>query len=144
MITMRRSTQIALNFPPDDAMILFTPEGERRWAVGWDPLYPDPDHRDGAGAVFTTAHGGQKTTWIVVDRGPETIRYARVVPGMSAGTIAIKLVHADERTTAVEVTHAVTALSAAGESWLEAFAAGYDAEIESWGAEIAEALDRPV
>jgi CubicO group peptidase (beta-lactamase class C family) len=71
--TMRRSTEITVAVPPDQAMSLFTPEGER-WAEGWDPQYPVPDRRDGAGAVFTTGHGGHQTTWVMVDHEPGSDR----------------------------------------------------------------------
>ena len=43
---------------------------------------------------------------------------------------------------AVFTTYDLTALSAAGEHHLEAFEAGYDAEIASWGDEIARAIAR--
>jgi hypothetical protein len=36
--TVLRTTQITVGLPPEQAMALFTPEGERRWAEGWDLL----------------------------------------------------------------------------------------------------------
>jgi hypothetical protein len=45
--TVLRTTQITVGLPPEQAMALFTPEGERRWAEGWDPHYLEPDRRDG-------------------------------------------------------------------------------------------------
>lgn len=123
-------------------MALFTAEGERCWAEGWDPHYPEPARREGPGAVFTTAHGGHVTTWIMVDHQPEHIRYARVTPGMTAGTVAVDIVAADERVTRVRVGYDLTALSSAGEEWLATFDAEYDAEIASWASDIAAAVRR--
>ena len=89
-VTVRRTAEIMVGLPCEQAMALFTAEGERQWAEGWDPCYPEPDRREGPGAVFTTAHGGHKTTWIMVDHEPERIRYARVTSGMTAGTVAVR------------------------------------------------------
>lgn len=140
--SVRRATEITVGLPPEQALALFTPEGERRWADGWDPQYPEPGRREGAGAVFTTGHGGHQTTWIMVDHGPESVRYARVTQGMTAGTVAVDVVGSRERSTKVRVTYDLAALTQAGEAWLEAFDADYDAAIGEWASEIAVALQR--
>jgi hypothetical protein len=141
--TVLRATDITLDLPSEHAMALFTPEGERRWADGWDPHYPEPDRREGAGAVFTTGHGDHQTTWIMVDHAPGGVRYARVTEGMTAGTVAVDVVGSRERSTQVRVTYDLTALTPAGEQWLEAFDADYDAVIGEWATDIAAALQRP-
>jgi hypothetical protein len=140
---MRRATDFTVELPAEQAIALFTAEGERRWADGWDPHYPEPDRREGSGAVFTTSHGGHQTTWIMVDHGPGRVRYARVTEGMTAGTVAVDVVGSGEHSTQVRVTYDLTALTPAGERWLEAFDADYDAEIVEWGTDIAAALRRP-
>jgi hypothetical protein len=137
------TAEIAVGLPRDKAMALFTPEGERRWAAGWDPHYSQGGRRDGLGTVFTTTHGGSQATWVMVDRLPQSIRYARVVPAMTAGTIAVEVVSSHEAATQVRVTYDLTALSPAGERWLEAFDAAYQAEIASWAIDIAVALEHP-
>ncbi|MBV8734269.1 MAG: hypothetical protein JO342_10785 [Solirubrobacterales bacterium] len=141
--TVLRATEITVELPPEQAMELFTPEGERRWADGWDPQYPQADRREGRGVVFTTDHGGHQTTWVMVDHGPESVRYARVTPGMTAGTVAVDLVGSGGHSARVRVTYDLTALSSAGESWLDAFDADYDTAIGDWCTEIAAALQRP-
>ncbi len=140
--TVLRAAEIAVDLPPEHAMAFFTPEGERRWADGWDPHYPEPDRREGVGAVFTTGHGGHHTTWIMVDHGPGSVRYARVTEGMTAGTVAVDVVGSGEHSTLVRVTYDLTSLTPAGESWLQAFVVDYDAEIGSWATEIAAAVRR--
>ena len=139
--TLLRSAEITVGLPRERALALFTPEGERRWAHGWDPRYPQPDRREGPGAVFTTGHGGHLTTWIMVDHGPDGVRYARVTHGMTAGTVAVEVVGSREQSTQVRVTYDLTALSPAGETWLERFGADYATEIAGWGTEIAAALE---
>jgi hypothetical protein len=141
--TVRRAVEITVGLPPEQAIALFTPEDERRWADGWDPHYPEPRRREGPGAVFTTGHGGHRTTWIMVDHGPGGVRYGRVTDGMTAGTVAVDVVGTRERSTQVRVTYDLTALTPAGETWLEAFDADYEAAIGDWATEIAAALERP-
>jgi hypothetical protein len=141
--TVCRATEITVGLPRDQAMALFTPEGERPWADGWDPHYPEPRRREGPGAVFTTAHGGHRTTWVMVDYGPTGVRYARVTEGVTAGTVAVDVVGTPERSTRVCVTYDLTALTPAGDSWLEAFDADYEAAIGEWATQIASALERP-
>ena len=87
--TVRRATDITVDLPPEQAMALFTPEGERRWAEGWDPRYPEPDRRERAGAVFTTGHEGHQTTPMMVNHEPGKVRYARVTQSITAGTVAV-------------------------------------------------------
>jgi hypothetical protein len=140
--TVLRATEITVGLPHAQAMALFTPEGERRWAEGWDPRYPEPDRREGPGAVFTTGYGGHQTTWIMVDHRPETVRYARVTEGMTAGTVAVDIVASREDSTRVRVTYDITALTPAGESWLDTFDADYESAIAGWSTEIAAALQR--
>ena len=138
-ITLHRSSEITVALPPDEAIALFTAEGERRWADGWDPQYPQPDRRDGPGAVFSTAHGSRETTWIMVDHRPDTFRYARVTHGMTAGTVAVDVVGSHNDATRLRVTYDLTPLTAAGEAWLAVFEVEYDDEIASWAIHIAAA-----
>ncbi len=138
--TVQRAAEITVDLPREQAMALFTPEGERRWADGWDPLYAEASRRDGPGTVFTTGHGDSNTTWIMVDRQPDSIRYARVAHEMTAGTVTVDVVRSGENATHVRVTYDLTALTAAGESWLESFENDYDNVIASWSNETAVAL----
>lgn len=77
-----------------------------------------------------------------VDHGPGSVRYARVTDGMTAGTVAVEVVRSRARSTQVRVTYDLTSLTPAGEAWLDAFEADYDAEIAEWATEIEAALKR--
>lgn len=112
----RCSAEITVDLPRDEAISLFTPEGERRWAEGWDPQYREAGRCEGPGAVFTTARGETHTTWIMVDQRPEGVH------------------------TRVRVTYDLASLTPAGEAWLESFERDYEDMIGSWSAEIAAAL----
>ena len=61
-----------LDAPPLRVMPLFTAEGERAWAKGWDPkILSSGTER---GSVFRTRAHGHETTWIVIDYRPERLR----------------------------------------------------------------------
>jgi hypothetical protein len=136
VVSLSHTTRVPLGL--EQAMRCFTPEGERDWVHGWDPRYPaGPVDGDGDApdTVFTT-HG---TTWVVVERAEALVRYARVTPGESAGTVTVRCTP-DGEATAVEVTYALTALAPAGEARLEELADGYPAHIDGWAREIAGRL----
>lgn len=128
------SDRFALPVPPDRAFRLFTAVGEREWVAGWEPRFPAPTTDDATpGTVFET---GSTTIWVVVDAAPpERIRYARVTPGDSAGTVEVRL-RPDGDGSEVTVSYDLTALSATGDQRLTEFAAGYADFLAQWRAEI--------
>ncbi len=134
---------VRVPLPPEHALPLFTPRGERRWAEGWDPVFPAGDADDAApGTVFLTeADGGGHAIWTVADRTERSMRYARAVPGVWAGTVEVRCEPAGAETLA-EVTYDLTALDEAERPQLREFADGYDAYLGEWEREIAAALDR--
>ncbi len=112
--------------PPDRAAALFTPEGERAWAPGWDPAYPGgPD-----GPVFTTHDGA--TVWLALG----ALHYARVTPGVQAGTVSVRL-EPEQGGTRAHVAYDLTALSPAAA--LGDFEAGFPAMMRDWERRIAAA-----
>ncbi|MEV4003444.1 SRPBCC family protein [Actinomadura sp. NPDC049753] len=143
----RLAGRLAVALPPDEAFPLFTAQGERRWVPGWAPSFPAPVADDAEpGTVFQTPDRdhGQTTTWIVVDAVPgRRIRYARVTPGVSAGTVSVVLDRAGDHTD-VTVTYELTALSGDGAAHLRRFADGYPAFLAAWQDAIAEALHADV
>jgi hypothetical protein len=135
-VRLSHTTRVPL--PLEEALRCFTPEGERAWVDGWDPVYPGGGPEgdgDAVDTVFTT-HG---TVWVVDEAGLDVRRYARVTPGEDAGTVTVRCTP-DGEATAVEVTYALTALSEAGERRLEALAESYPAHIDGWARAIASAL----
>lgn len=124
------------------ALRLFTPRGERQWAEGWNPVFPAEARDDGAlGTVFVTdAHGGGQAIWMVVHRTERSMRYARAVPGVWAGTVEVRCEPAGLQTVA-HVTYDLTALDDSERPRLREFAAGYDAFLHEWEHALAAALD---
>ena len=104
---MTHSHTLRVPLPVAEAFHLFTPVGERAWAPGWDPVFPAGEQGDGAapGTVFITG----ASIWVVVDREPDRVRYARVLPGVRAGTVEVRLRPEGDETLA-DVTYVTTAL----------------------------------
>lgn len=141
--TIAVAAELVVQRPLPDALALFTPEGERDWAAGWDPVYPTASRREGAGAVFLTRHGAQTTTWVIVDHQWGEVRYARWVPGESAGTVSVTVLDSDPTRTRLRVSYDLTALSHSAARHLELFAEEFPAYIASWEAAISATADTP-
>jgi hypothetical protein len=77
----------------------------------------------------------------MVDHQPTGVRYARVTPGVQAGTVSVELVDSGEDWSTVMVTYDLSALSEHGAEALDRFARGYDEEIRGWQTAIEKALD---
>jgi hypothetical protein len=139
----RASLKVALR--GGEAFELFTPEGERVWAPGWDPRYLSAGlDRSARGTAFVTAHGGNATTWLVVACDPGIhIVYARV--GEWVGSVEVRVRPGDADCSIVDVEYVLTPTDALSDRRLEHFAADYTAYIATWSAEIERYLrPRPV
>jgi hypothetical protein len=136
---VRCQGRFSVALPPEHALGLFTPEGERRWVAGWDPRYPAPERTDGPGAVFTTAAHGATTIWVMTARSPTSVAYVRITPGVMAGTVTV-VCHgmALDASSDVEVIYDLTALTPDGESILASFESGYAAFLADWEQQVAK------
>lgn len=140
--TVTCSALLDVALPLDEAMPLFTAEGERRWVPGWNPRYPGA-RTSGAGAVFVTDDDGAPVFWVVVEQTERRVRYARTNPARAAGLVTVEAVDDGPRATQVRVSYDLTALSEDGAAWLDSFAAGYDDYIGEWGRLVATVSTRP-
>lgn len=114
---------------PRDAIHLFTAEGERSWIPGWEASYPDPALPDDAvGTVFIQPDAGGQIVFVEVDCGPLWRRYARWARDISAGTVEVRCAEAEQGTT-VAVTFDLTALTPAGEAWLDQWVEAWDIDV---------------
>lgn len=120
--------------PPDQALALFTPAGERAWVPGWDPHFPTGEDTS-PGTTFTT-HSGS-TFWVIADRRPDAMRYARITPGVHAGTVEVRCEPAGA-TTRAHVSYDLTPL--ADPATVDHFAADFPAMLAEWERLIAAAL----
>jgi hypothetical protein len=133
---VRRTHTLAVDAPIDDAFPLFTPAGEKLWVPGWDPVFLHP--RSGetcVGMVFTTGSGDDATYWSTVAYDParHLARYARVTPASRFGFVDVACTAQGPRRTRVQVSYVYTALTAAGNAFIDAFTqVSYEQMIGEW------------
>lgn len=139
---IERSRDFVVEAPMARAFRHFEPEGERAWAEGWDPVYLAPaDGHAQRGMVFTTAHGGEATLWMMTRYEPQAglVEYVRATPGSRIGTVLVQCMPLGAARTRVTVVYTLTALSEEGNRTLaELDEAAYAVYIDSW----AEAIGR--
>ena len=94
------------------AMELFTPEGERDWVPGWDPRYPAGQPSEERGTVFRTVAHGVTSIWLILelDRSRRRAEYARVTPGVHAGTVSVACEDTEPERCRVSVRYDLTTL----------------------------------
>lgn len=135
-VCLRGIVQVAL--PPERALQLFTPSGERAWAPGWDPHFPSGEEDDTApGTVFVTRAHGVYTVWVVTERAADRMAYSRVAPETWGGTVSILCRQAIDGTE-IEVAYDTTSLSEAGDIELRQWAASFDDYLQQWQSWIGE------
>ena len=123
---------------PGQHFPLFSPEGEKKWAEGWDffPVYPGTTIEENM--VFTTAahdHGQMDAIWIVTRFEPAAffIEYQRIEPGIKIGRIRIQCRAGEGNTTLAAIEYVYTALSEQGNHFLEGFSeSDYRDFIQAW------------
>ena len=108
-----RSADFHLAAAPTRVFPLFTAEGERAWAPGWEP-----EMLSGAverGSVFRTRQHERDVVWVVThyDAAAHRVGYARLVEGMNMGLVDVECA-ADGDGTRVTVRYTLTPVTAAG------------------------------
>ena len=102
---------------------LHGPMTEALWAVGWEPEMIHPaDGALAAGAVFLTRHGGAEAVWVNTAWDPKAgrVEYVHVSQDRDVTELRIRVSGPEQGPTEVEVTYTWTALSPAGNAFVEA------------------------
>lgn len=133
---IRREHTITVDAPADRVFSLLTPRGEELWVPGWKPVYLHPLSGEMTlGMIFTTGSGGDATYWSVVTCDPTRYvsRYARITPASRFGFVDVSCKSAGPTRTDVTVAYTYTALTEAGNAFIDAFTdASYREMIEEW------------
>ncbi len=133
---VERSGEIVLPLPLGHVFPLFSPEGERAWIQGWDPVYLHPDHpSNNPGTLFRTTHNNEETLWLVLRYEPSqaTAHYGRFSPGSRVGTVQVHCLEEAPSRTRVAITYALTAIAPAGNEVLAALTpAKYETMLQDW------------
>ncbi|NQS91853.1 MAG: hypothetical protein HQ574_05530 [Chloroflexi bacterium] len=115
-----------MDFPAADLFLLFTPEGEKLWAPGWDYKSVDEKAELSEDYVFLTEthdHGSKEAIWIVKEYDPKShfIQYYKIEPEEKVGVITVKCSAITPSTTNIQVTYKYIALSPSGEEFISGF-----------------------
>jgi hypothetical protein len=132
-----------LDAPRSQVFPLFTAEGERAWAPGWNP-----EKLSGAeerGSAFRTKHeNGQETIWVVTDYKPKEgrVSYARAALGSNIGLVDVICTDSPAGGTDVSVRYTLSALSESGRAFVNHFLTSehYSQMIEEWRTATTQAL----
>jgi hypothetical protein len=124
---------------------MFTAEGERAWAPGWNPEMLSGDVERGS-AFRTLGHrDGRETVWIVVDYRPDQYRvaYARIAQGSNIGLVDVSCRDTAPNGMQVSVRYTLTGLNKEGDDFVREFLsdAHYTRFIEEWRVALSAALD---
>ncbi len=131
--------------PRARVMPLFTAEGEREWAPGWEPTLLSGAEQRGS-TFLTVNHEGRTTTWIVIDYRPSEgrVSYARLAQGSNIGLVDVVCTEPLAGGTDVSVTYTLTPLCAEAEAFVRQFLSpqAYAHMIEEWRVATSAALER--
>ncbi|HJR73608.1 MAG TPA: SRPBCC family protein [Luteimonas sp.] len=140
-MTNRRSFR--LDAPCAQVFPLFTAEGEKRWAPGWDPQMLSGD--TARGTVFKTVshRDARETVWIVTAYEPEhhRVSYARIAQGSNTGLVDVVCAPSGQGAE-ISVRYTLTGLDAPGAEFVREFLsdARYSDFIEEWRVALVKAL----
>jgi hypothetical protein len=136
-----------LNAPRERVFPLFTAEGERAWAPGWQPKILSGSRERGS-AFITTAHSGSTVTWIVTEYRPAEgrVSYARLVQDSNIGIVDVVCTEAADGGTDISVRYTLTAVNETGQSFVAQFLSQphYTTMIDEWRVATSKALGLPV
>jgi len=124
--------------PPEQVFPLMCPVREADWVPGWQVGHV---LSESGGAehdcMFTTPDGDSEAIWIITrhDADNTEVEMYKVAPGKTIGHIEIKVKEDGDEFSRVEIAYSFTALSAAGEEFLETFTqAWFDSFMQTWQA----------
>ena len=137
-----RTGHLTFNAPPTKVFPLFTPEGERHWAAGWNPeiLYPRGSDAQEGMLFRTHDHGG--TLWWLTRYAPKafSVGYHFVAPDGLARHIEVRC-RAAGTGTEVEVTDTFIGLSDHGNEFVRSLdEKAYSEKMAHWHQAIARYL----
>ena len=136
--SVSHTTTFAVGRPVQAVFPLFTPEGEKLWAPGWDydnVLGTNPLHEDYLFVTRSHDHAAKEAIWIVKKYTPENFRvqYYKIEPGEKVAIIEVACAPLPSASTEVQVTYRYIGLSETGNRFVERFTKeDYEAFLDEW------------
>ncbi len=130
--------------PPGEVFPLLCPVRETEWVKGWDPIVvysqsgvAEPD------CIFLTGDEEPESVWVITNRDSDQFKLEiiKVTPWTTVAKINISLQQNEEAGTDATVTYTYTALSEAGEDFVNHYTEEYYVEfMRYWEGAISEYL----
>ena len=123
-----RSFVQKIQAPPEQVFPLLCPVRETEWVEGWDPIVvyshsglAEPD------CIFLTGNGEPESAWIITDRDTEHfhLEIIKISPWTTVAKIEITLGRNEESGTDATIIYTYTALSEAGENFVNHYTEAY-------------------
>ncbi len=136
--TVSHTAEFEINQPVQAVFPLFTPEGEKLWAPGWDyvdVMGTNPLTEDGLFVTRSHDHAAKEAIWVVKKYVPQNFRvqYCKIEPGEKVGIIEVVCDPLSPGSTSVQVTYRYLGLSETGNQFVEHFTKNeYEAFIREW------------
>ena len=134
-----------INAHPGSVFPLLCPVREAEWVKGWNPSVVFSNtgfaERD---CIFLTGDDQNESCWIVTEYDPYRFRLEmiKVNPGVTVGRVSIGLRLNEEGTTDALVTYMYTALSRAGEAFIESYTEDFYVQfMKHWESSLNEYLE---
>jgi hypothetical protein len=136
--SVSHTVEFEINQPVQALFPLFSPEGEKQWAPGWDYeniMGTTRLHEDYLFLTSTHDHAATDAIWIVKKYEPEAYRvqYYKIEPHEKVGIIEVHCGQSGPRSSKVQVTYKYVGLSESGNRFVARFTKkDYKAFIEDW------------
>lgn len=103
---------------------LICPVREAEWLAGWDHqlIFSNSGFAE-HGCVFTTRSAAEETIWLITRRDDARCEteFARITPGSRAAHVTVRIADGGSRTSRVDICYTITALTEAGNRFIENF-----------------------
>lgn len=129
----------------DTAFPFFSPEGEREWVKGWNPVPIFPQTTAFAcDTVFRQGEALDEAIWTIVDADWKEHRaeYVRLAPASHTAHIVVKVQELAPDRSSVSVRYTVTAFGEHASKVLQPFSeAAYTDKMRNWQCQISECIE---
>ena len=129
----------------DTAFPLFSPEGERNWVPGWNPVPVFPETiAFRPNTVFRLGQGSDESVWTILEADWQTHRaeYVRTAHASHTARIGVKIEPVAPNRSRVTVSYAVTAFGEHASAVMEPFSeSAYAQRMRDWQQQISTCLE---
>lgn len=142
------SRQATFNLPCSAglAFSMFTPEGERAWVDGWDPMPIYPDQITfSTDTVFELFQEGERSIWTILkaDSAAMEVEYIYIVLISRITRVRIKVQPVTPERCSVNVEYVVTGFTDAGDRFVDGFTAGmFSRKMQIWQQRLIQVLQQ--